>query len=125
MATWIHRIAYFSYVDWLRKRKPVAAQPEDWWDAVPCGQPSPFDITANVDSSRRLYSLVEALEPETRRAAIHLHYYQGLSLGETAEVLGMPVSTLKHQLRSALDELKSQLIERPKANLNPTDRKFP
>ena len=111
VATWIHRIAYCTYIDWTRQRRPGEAQTDAWWETVPASGPSPFDSLAEADSARRLYALVERLEPEGRRAAIHLHYYQNLSLAETAEVLGLPLSTLKYQMRAALDDLRARLTE--------------
>ena len=104
--TWVHRIAYCTYIDWVRQRRPAREKSEAWWAAIAANGSSPFDSLAEADSASRLYSLVETLEPDSRRAAIHLHYYQALSLSETAEVLGLPLSTLKYQLRAALDELR-------------------
>jgi RNA polymerase sigma-70 factor (ECF subfamily) len=110
--TWIHRIAYCTYIDWVRQRRPGEEQPEGWWESLPATGMSPFESVAEADWARQLYALVQHLEPESRRAAIHLHYYQNLSLPETAEVLGLPLSTLKYQLRAALDELRCRLGER-------------
>jgi len=118
--TWIHRIAYCTYIDWVRQREPGGEQPQAWWDSLPAKEISPFESAAEADSARRLYLLVQDLEPESRRAAIHLHYYQNLSLPETAEVLGLPLSTLKYQLRAALDELRRRLAE-PARTLSPSN----
>ena len=60
--------------------------------------------------AERVYALVEQLDDETREA-VHLHYYQGLSLSETSEVLNVPTSTLKYRLREALNTLRSQTAE--------------
>ena len=109
--TWVHRIAYCTYIDWVRQREPGGEQPQEWWNTLPANGPSPFESAAEADSARRLCVLVQGLEPESRRAAIHLHYYQNLSLPETAEVLGLPLSTLKYQLKAALDELRRLLPE--------------
>jgi len=45
-----------------------------------------------------------------------LHYYQGLSLKETAEVLNIATSTVKYRLREALDVLRTQTAE-PKSGI--------
>lgn len=52
----------------------------------------------------RLYAMVALLDADLREV-VHLHYYQGLSLKETAEVLGIATSTVKYRLRGALEEL--------------------
>jgi DNA-directed RNA polymerase specialized sigma24 family protein len=40
-----------------------------------------------------------------------LHYYQGLSIAETAEALGIATSTVKHRLREAIEFLKARTAE--------------
>jgi RNA polymerase sigma factor (sigma-70 family) len=50
---------------------------------------------------------VDALDADVR-ATVHLHYYQDLSLRETAEALGIATSTVKYRLRQALDQLQKK-----------------
>jgi RNA polymerase sigma-70 factor (ECF subfamily) len=110
VSTWIHRIAYCCYVDWARQSRPPTQQTEEWWQEIAAADRTPFEQSAERDASRRLYAAVDKL-PEENRQAIHLHYYQGLSLAETAEVLEVPESTLKYRLRNALERLRRQLKE--------------
>jgi len=111
VSTWIHRIAYHTYLDWLRKDHHATQQTESWWQNLPEESMGPLERASQSESARHLYAQVERLEEELRQA-VHLHYYQGLSLSETAEVLDIPVSTLKYRLRNALDELRANLKER-------------
>jgi RNA polymerase sigma factor (sigma-70 family) len=53
---------------------------------------------------------VEELDDE-KKQTVHLHYYQNLPLSETAEVLGVAVSTVKYRLREALDFLRARSAE--------------
>jgi RNA polymerase sigma-70 factor (ECF subfamily) len=62
------------------------------------------------EMSRSVYALVEQLDEDTR-ITVHLHYYQGLSLTETAEVLGVATSTVKYRARQAVSELRCRLTE--------------
>lgn len=109
-STWLHGIAHHVYVDWRRAARPADRKTDDWWEARPAAGPGPFDDAAERDTARRLYALVDRLEEEVREV-IHLHYYQGLSLSETAEVLGIAASTVKYRLRGALDTLRAQAGE--------------
>lgn len=102
--SWIHGIARNVYVDWRRKGNRLDPQPDDWWETCAAAGPSPFEDAAEKDLAVRLHAMVAEL-PEEQREAVHLHYYQGLSLKETAEVLGIATSTVKYRLRGALDEL--------------------
>ena len=48
------------------------------------------------------------LSPE-QRALIVLHYYLGLPMHETAEVLGLPVGTVKSRLSRATQQMRAAL----------------
>jgi RNA polymerase sigma-70 factor, ECF subfamily len=109
-STWLHGIAHHAYVDWRRANKPADAQSNEWWAARAADGPSPFEDAAERDLAHRLFALVDRLE-DGAKEAVHLHYYQGLSLQETAEALGIATSTVKYRLRAALDFLRTQTNE--------------
>jgi len=109
-ATWLHGIAHHVYLDWRRATRPSESQTNEWWEACPADGVSPFEDAAEKDVARQLFALVEKLENGTKEV-VHLHYYQGLSLSETAEALGIATSTVKYRLREALDDLRSQTRE--------------
>ena len=109
-ATWLHAIAHHVYVDWRRAKRPADSQTDEWWEACEAVGPSPFDDAAERDAAQRLFALVERLE-EGIKEVVHLHYYQGLSLSETAEAMGIATSTVKYRLRDALDSLRARTNE--------------
>ena len=104
--TWLYRIAYNQYVDWQRKGKLPVVNEEQWWD-IASDSADPLSNMTDSQAAARIYRLVELLDNDNRQI-IHLHYYEKLSLSETASVLNMPLSTLKYRLRKILDKLKSQ-----------------
>ncbi len=106
-STWLHGIGRNVYLDWRRKGDRLAPQSDEWWAACVAEGPSPFDDAAERDAAVRLYALVAQLDDE-KKEAVHLHYYQGLSLSETAEVLGVAASTVKYRLREALEFLRTR-----------------
>ena len=108
VSSWIHGIAYHVYVDWRRASRHAEIRPNQWWDTLACPAPMPDETTASRDMKAALYSHVEELEPD-RRATVHCHYYQELTLQETADALGVATSTVKYRLRQALDELQRKL----------------
>ena|SRR5687767_767868 len=103
-ATWVHSIAHHVYVD-SRRAKQLPTEPENWWTDQPDQAPGPFEAVAQREQAEQLYALVARLD-EDERDAVHLHYYQGLTLDQTAEVLSVAVSTVKYRLRRALDFLR-------------------
>ena len=103
-STWVHGIGRNLYVDWRRQGNRLASQTDEWWETCEAAGPSPFEDAAERDLAGRLHALVTQLDEESREV-VQLHYYQGLSLKETAEVVGVAVSTVKYRLRAALDAL--------------------
>jgi RNA polymerase sigma-70 factor (ECF subfamily) len=108
VASWIHGIAYHLYVDWRRADHPAESRSEDWWSACPAAGAPPDEMAARADLAATLYAWVERLEPDLRES-VHLHYYQGLTLQETAGAMGVAVSTVKYRLRLALGHLHKKL----------------
>jgi RNA polymerase sigma-70 factor (ECF subfamily) len=108
--TWLHRVAHNVYVDWRRKGNRLDTQSEDWWETCADDCASPFENTAERDSAHQLYAAVEQLAEE-QRLVVHLHYYQGLTLQETADAVDIATSTVKYRLRNALELLKARLTE--------------
>ena len=108
VASWLHGIAYHVYVDWRRSDHRGEARSNEWWAACPAPQPSPAELAARNDLSATLYVCVEQLEPDLRDT-VHLHYYQDLTLQETADALGVATSTVKYRLRQTLSELQKKL----------------
>jgi RNA polymerase sigma-70 factor (ECF subfamily) len=115
-STWLHGIAHHVYVDWRRQPTRSGHQPDEWWDKWAAAGPSPFDSAVERDNARQLFRAVEQLDHD-RREAVHLHYYQGLSLSETAEALGVVVGTVKYRLRESLDYLRKRMTEPKTATL--------
>lgn len=109
-STWLHGIARHVYLDWRRQRNSLQPQTEEWWAACAASDRSPFEQAAELDLAGHLYRAVEQLDEDTRQT-VHLHYYQGLTLAETAEVLGIATSTVKYRLREAIEFLRSRTAE--------------
>ena len=112
VASWLHSIAYHAYVDWRRSGRHTEPRPDEWWAARPAPEALPDEIVARNDLATAVYGSVDQLEPELRQT-VHLHYYQDLTLQETADALGVATSTVKYRLRQALAELQRKLASRP------------
>jgi RNA polymerase sigma-70 factor (ECF subfamily) len=108
--TWVHRIAHNAYVDWLRKRDGVIFVSTAWWEKALDHNPGPFENAARRNLAERVYALVDGLD-EGKKQVVHLHYYQGLSLRDTAYALNITPSTVKYRLRETLKYLRSRVNE--------------
>lgn len=110
VASWIHGVAHHVYVDWRRAARPSAAQPDDWWADCPASGTGPDDAVAQSDLARAVYAAVDGLEPDLGET-VRLHYYQELTIQETADALGIAPSTVKYRLRQALAQLQKHFDE--------------
>ena len=108
--TWLHRIAYGKFIDVMRDGKRRKAAMEALKADCPeaDSRPDPLDRMAADERSRTVVQAVHAL-PERERAVVVLHYLEGLSLRETASVLGEPSGTVKSRTNQALQHLRALL----------------
>ena len=107
-SSWIHSIAYHLYVDWRRSDQRTEVRPDAWWAACPAPESAPDEIAARRDLQAVVYACVDALHPDLRDT-IHLRYYQELTLQETADAMGVALSTVKYRQHQALLELQKKL----------------
>jgi RNA polymerase sigma-70 factor (ECF subfamily) len=108
-STWLYRIAHNTYLDWLRKNSgSMQPVPEKWWQDFIDENPGPSVNLAERQMARRVFKLVDELD-EDKKHVVHLHYYQGLSIRETAKVLNIATSTVKYRLREVLKILRIKL----------------
>lgn len=114
---WLHGIAHHVYLDWVRANHRTTSMPEEWWLDCPDPCIAPDAQVARADLAATVYRTVDRLEPELRDT-VHLHYYQGLTIEETAAALDIATSTVKYRLRSALARLQSKLADRPQPRLS-------
>ena len=70
-------------------------------------QPPPSSPRYDFEGER-VRRAVETLPPD-QRAVLELSYFEGLSLAETAERLGVPLGTIKSRLARALTRLRQDL----------------
>jgi RNA polymerase sigma-70 factor (ECF subfamily) len=116
IGSWIHSVAYHLYLDWRRSSRPSDFRTDAWWAAHPAREPGPDEIVARKDLQQAVYASVDALEPDLRDT-IHLHYYQELTLQETADAMNVALSTVKYRQQRALTELQRKLSS-PETHLN-------
>jgi len=107
-STWLYRIAHNTYIDWQRRNNGIQSHTDQWWQECIDNNPGPFANTAQRQIAKRLYKAVDQLD-DGKKHIVHLHYYQGMSLRETAKVLDISTSTVKYRLREVLRILRSKI----------------
>lgn len=111
VSTWLYRIAVNTCLDQLRKMKRRPSEPlEDSYDPV---DPSAMDQFGSVELRPSVEEALSGLADDFR-AAVVLSDIHGLGVNEIAEILGVPVGTVKSRVfrgRRLLAERLGNLIE--------------
>jgi RNA polymerase sigma-70 factor (sigma-E family) len=96
---YVYRILLNVYNDSRRRR---------WWGERPTAKvpesPLSGEAIVNVDRADAMDRALASLS-DPQRAVVVLRFYVGLSEGQTAEALGVPVGTVKSRQSRALKEL--------------------
>lgn len=109
LRAWIYCIARNTWLDSARKRGRTQSRSDEWWLNLPVP-----DQNADAIQKREIETIlaqeVNELDDDKREAVI-LHYYQGLTLRETAKVLGVAPSTVKNRVHNAIKILRDRMRE--------------
>jgi RNA polymerase sigma-70 factor (ECF subfamily) len=111
--TWLYRIAVNTAIDFLRKRKsrPTDSLDDEKFTEVGFEPESkdrtidPQDMAAQREQARILRKAISSLSPKLRSVMI-LHDVEGLSQEEVADILKIPVGTVKSRVSRARAELR-------------------
>jgi len=101
LATWLHRIALTRFLQHVRRPQ----LPQEWCEPDADDEPG-HDPRAVEGLSRDVERALQALSEIQRLAVVHC-FHLDLSHAEAAQVLGLPLGTLK----SHLDRAKTRLRE--------------
>jgi len=104
-STWIFAITYHACCDRLNRRKRYSN--EEMPERADPG-PGPESQAIALDQARRLHDAIDEL-PEKYRTVITLYHLQGKQYDEIAEVLGIPMGTVKTHLFRAKEHLRKLL----------------
>jgi RNA polymerase sigma-70 factor (ECF subfamily) len=119
-SSWIFKIAHNTALDLLRKKEPdtlslegsphasTAAEAEASTVAVASDAPSPEDYTAQKELSGVLEAAIALLRPEYRTAIVLCHL-EGRAYEEIAEIMAVPLGTVKTYIHRARHELRGHL----------------
>jgi RNA polymerase sigma-70 factor, ECF subfamily len=116
-SSWLFRIAHNTAIDHLRQRRLLTAEPPPGADAgdtdivalLPDEKAdSPEASAARSELAEALDAAIDRLRPEYR-AAVILRHQEDLDYGEIAEVLAVPLGTVKTYLHRARREMAEHL----------------
>lgn len=104
--TWLHQIAYRKLVDGVRKsERHKQAQQRLRREWVERPESSALQKIVRDEETKQLYEALQDLDGKNRDVLV-LRYLQGMTVAETAEVMGEPMGTTKWRCSQALSRLK-------------------
>ncbi|WP_420187393.1 RNA polymerase sigma factor [Bacteroides pyogenes] len=101
-STWLYRIAYNVFYDYIRSRKETADLDTKEIDAINCAEPM------NVGQQMDIYQSLKTLK-EAERTCITLFYMEDVSIDKIAGITGMPAGTVKSHLSRGKEKLANYL----------------
>lgn len=109
--TWLYRITINESKDYLKSWNYKMVQVRNFINEtarsiLPSIEKTVIDKYNNEEMKENIYSL-----PKVYREVIYLYYYDSLKAEEIANVLDIPVNTVKTRLRRAKQRLESMLKE--------------
>jgi RNA polymerase sigma-70 factor (ECF subfamily) len=119
-SSWIFKIAHNTALDLLRKKEPetlslegsphaaTAAEAESSTVSVAAETPSPEEYAAHQELSGELEVAIARLRPEYRTAIVLCHL-EGRAYEEIAEIMSVPLGTVKTYIHRARLELRGYL----------------
>ena len=113
--SWLFRTLYRTFVNGQVRRKRERAQvpvdgPGEGIDERLCEPPRQEDHVAWQDMAEALGRL-----PDSQRAAVLLVALEGMSYDEAADILAVPVGTVRSRLSRARETLRTTSVRRPGA----------
>lgn len=113
LTAWVHAIAKYKMIDWLRRREGREMLNEPLTEATEQAAELFSSADADAADARRDLDQLLAQLPEQQRAAIVHTKLEGLSVRETAELTGMSESAIKVAVHRGLKALAARMRGKP------------
>lgn len=102
---WLYRLLVNACYEELRRHRRWSGRIR----ALPLEGPSGPDSILSVDDRDLLDRAFQQLTPE-HRAVFVLHHHSGFALTEVAEIVGVPIGTVKSRLHYATRSLRAAVV---------------
>lgn len=115
-SSWLYRIANNHAIDQIRDRRRFSRKNgrKDAGETGPSDDPpdpAPVDLEAGIDGPklRQLFENIMRSIPDEQRVVVIMKLYQDLKFSEIAEILSVPVNTVKTRMYTGLRVIKDAI----------------
>ena len=109
-ATWLYRIAYTSFLNHIRRPRPVESLDEDQAERLPASAEAQDQRAVRLDDASRLRRAVLAL-PEELRFTVTARFWGDMEVKEIAEIEKVTGAAIRKRLKTATAKLRQALEE--------------
>lgn len=112
LRSWVYRITINTCIDRLRERRRVRDRETTdnvIWLTLPAEGMSPQEYAQQAEEYRRLKQAMDGLT-QRQRSIFVLRHFQNLKMQEIAEIMEVPLGTVKATLYQAFLKLKGMLM---------------
>jgi RNA polymerase sigma-70 factor (ECF subfamily) len=102
---WLYRLLVNACYEEARRRRRWVSHIK----VLPVDGPSGLDAIVSVDDRDLLDRAFKRLTPE-HRAVFVLHHHSGFPVAEVAEIVGIPIGTVKSRLHHATRSLRAAIV---------------
>jgi RNA polymerase sigma-70 factor (ECF subfamily) len=107
-STWVHRIAYFAYLNHRNRVPRHASLPEGFENMAVAPE---GELSANHSDLRRDMAAAVSSLPDRYRQVIELHFLRHVPYRDIADELNLPLGTVKTQLFRAKAMLRDKMTD--------------
>lgn len=110
-SAWVNTIAHRRAIDRVRSAERSAQRDQRHVEGErDMSSPDTSDVVVARDEGDRVRAALDQL-PEAQRTALSLAYFDGHTQREVAEMLNVPLGTVKTRMRDAMKKLRVHLAE--------------
>jgi RNA polymerase sigma-70 factor (ECF subfamily) len=108
LSTWLYRLVVNLGIDRMRRRGAPPIRLDDEGVDVDVASDDPIDdvaaVTERAEEARIVRAAVDRL-PDAQRLALTLHYFEDQRYEDIADVMGVPLNTVKSHIRRGKERL--------------------
>jgi RNA polymerase sigma-70 factor, ECF subfamily len=108
LSTWLYRLVVNLGIDRMRRQGAPPIRLDDEGSDIDVASDDPIDDVAGVAERAEEAQIVRAAVsrlPDAQRLALTLHYFEDLRYEDIAEVMGVPLNTVKSHIRRGKERL--------------------